>query len=61
MRPDLDRGDLVRLLPRRYADAISLYVASRAHPPAKTRAFVDRIGAAFKAGRLAERFAGSLG
>ncbi|SOR28782.1 Transcriptional regulatory protein LysR family [Methylorubrum extorquens] len=63
VRPDLDRGDLVRLLPRWYADAgaISLYFASRVHLPAKTRAFVDWVGEAFKAGRLAERFAGSLG
>ena len=63
VRTDLDRGDLVRLLPRWYADAgaISLYFASRAHLPAKTRAFVDWVGEAFKAERLAERFAGSLG
>ena len=49
--PDLDRGDLVRLLPRWYADAgaISIYFASRTHVPAKTRAFVDWVGAAFKA------------
>jgi DNA-binding transcriptional LysR family regulator len=63
VRHDLDRGDLVRLLPRWYADAgaISLYFASRAHLPAKTRAFVDWVVEAFKTERLAERFAGSLG
>jgi DNA-binding transcriptional LysR family regulator len=63
VRHDLDRGDLVRLLPRWDADAgaISLYFASRAHLPAKTRAFVDWVVEAFKTERLAERFAGSLG
>ncbi|MFB0489990.1 DNA-binding transcriptional LysR family regulator [Methylobacterium sp. OAE515] len=63
VRADLERGDLARLLPRWYADAgaISLYFASRAHLPAKTRAFVDWVVEAFKAERLAERFAGSLG
>jgi DNA-binding transcriptional LysR family regulator len=63
VRADLERGDLARLLPRWYADAgaISLYFASRAHLPAKTRAFVDWVLEAFKAERLAERFAGSLG
>lgn len=62
VRPDLDRGDLVRPLPRWYADAgaISIYFASRAHLPAKTRAFVDWVGEAFKDGRLAERLAASL-
>jgi DNA-binding transcriptional LysR family regulator len=60
---DLDRRDLVRLLPRWYADAgtISLYYSSRTHLPAMTRAFVDWMAEAFKAGCLAERFAGSIG
>jgi len=60
---DLESGALVRLLPRWYSDAgaISLYYASRTLLPAKTRAFVDFIGEAFKRDRLAERFAGSLG
>ncbi len=61
--PDLERGNLVRLLPRWYADAgaISLYFASRANLPPKTRVFVDWVVEAFKTERLAERFAGSLG
>jgi DNA-binding transcriptional LysR family regulator len=61
--PELKRGDLVRVLPRWYADAgsISLYYASRTLLPAKTRAFVDFIAEAFKRDRLAERLAGSLG
>jgi DNA-binding transcriptional LysR family regulator len=61
--PALDDGRLVRLLPHWYADAgaISLYYASRRLLPAKTRAFVDWLQASFKAQRLAERFAGSLG
>jgi DNA-binding transcriptional LysR family regulator len=60
---ELERGDLVRLVPRWYADAgsISLYYASRTLLPAKTRAFIDFVVDAFKRERLAERFAGSLG
>jgi DNA-binding transcriptional LysR family regulator len=60
---ELERGDLVRLIPRWYADAgsISLYYASRTLMPAKTRAFIDFVVEAFKRERLAERFAGSLG
>jgi DNA-binding transcriptional LysR family regulator len=59
----LEAGTLVRVLPRWYADAgaISLYYASRAHLPAKSRAFIDWVVEAFSARRLAERFAGSLG
>jgi DNA-binding transcriptional LysR family regulator len=59
----LDAGSLVRLAPRWYADAgaISIYYASRTLLPAKTRAFVDWVAEAFRAQRLAERFAGSLG
>ncbi|MGE7418152.1 LysR substrate-binding domain-containing protein [Methylobacterium tarhaniae] len=61
--PALDKGELVRLVPRWYADAgaISVYFASRALLPAKTRAFVDWVIDAFREQRLAERFAGSLG
>lgn len=61
--PYLERGELVRLTPKWYADAgpISLYYASRTLMPAKTRVFVDYVAEAFQAKRLAERFAGSLG
>lgn len=61
--PDLERGDLVRLLPRWYADAgaISLYYASRTLVPAKTRVFVDFLIDAFRRRRMDRRFAGSLG
>lgn len=60
---DLEAGRLVRVLPRWWADAgaISLYYASRAHLPAKTRAFIDHVAEIFRRERLAERFAGSLG
>ncbi|QOL79662.1 LysR family transcriptional regulator [Pseudooceanicola spongiae] len=60
---DLESGALIRLVPKWYADAgpISIYFASRTLLPGKTRAFVDFIADAFKQGRLAERFAGSLG
>lgn len=59
----VERGDLLRLAPRWYADAgaISLYYASRAQMPAKTRVFVDTLLDLFRRDRLAERFAGSLG
>ncbi|WP_027132765.1 LysR family transcriptional regulator [Geminicoccus roseus] len=59
----LESGRLVRLAPRWYADAgrISVYFASRSLLPAKTRLFVDWLASAFRAQRLAERFAGSLG
>ena len=59
----LERGDLLRLVPRWYADAgaIALYYASRALLPAKTRVFVDAVLEAFRRDRLAERLAGSLG
>ena len=58
----IERGELVRLLPRWYADAgaISIYYATRALLPAKTRVFIDFIVEAFERERLAERFAGSL-
>ncbi|ANB77238.1 hypothetical protein AYM40_34660 [Paraburkholderia phytofirmans OLGA172] len=59
----IERGELVRLLPRWYADAgaISIYYATRALLPAKTRVFVDFVVEAFERERLAERFAGSIG
>lgn len=61
--PWIERGELVRLLPRWYTDAgaISIYYASRTLMPAKTRAFIDFVVEAFQRERLAERFAGSLG
>lgn len=61
--PHLERGTLVRLAPKWYADAgpISLYYASRSLMPAKTRAFVDHVVKAFRAQDLARRFAGSIG
>ena len=60
--PFLERGELVRLVPKWYADAgpISLYYASRTLMPAKTRAFVDFVTEQFQLQKLAERFAGSL-
>jgi DNA-binding transcriptional LysR family regulator len=60
---DLERGALIRLLPRWYADAgsISLYYAGRAQQPLKTRAFIDFVNDHFRRERLAQRFAGSLG
>ena len=61
--PYLERGALIRLLPRWYADlgSISLYYASKAMLPGKTRAFIDHVAEAFRRERLAERFAGSIG
>lgn len=58
----IERGELVRLLPHWYADAgpISIYYATRALLPAKTRVFVDFVVEAFERERLAERFAGSI-
>ena len=52
--PELERGDLIRLLPDWYADAgaISLYYASRTLISAKTRVFVDFVVTAFKSRRL---------
>src|SRR5258706_599655 len=51
------------LVPQWYADAgpISIYYASRTLLAAKTRVFVDFVVEGFRRGRLAERFAGSLG
>jgi DNA-binding transcriptional LysR family regulator len=60
--PDLERGDLIRLLPDWHADVgpLSLYYASRKLMPAKTRVFIDFVVDAFKSERLDLRFAGSL-
>jgi DNA-binding transcriptional LysR family regulator len=62
VQPELERGELIRLLPDWYADAgaISLYYASRTLVSAKTRAFVDFVVDAFRRGRLAERFEAGL-
>lgn len=56
--PQLEQGSLVRILPDWYADvgAISLYYASRALLPAKTRVFIDFVIAAFERDGLADRF-----
>lgn len=61
--PQLERGELVRLLPRWYVDAgaISIYYATRSQMPAKTRVFIDFVAEAFERNQLARRFAGSLG
>ena len=61
--PHLERGTLMRLTPRWYADAgpISIYCASRTLMPAKTRVFVDFVVEGFRRERYAERFAGSIG
>ena len=58
----IEQGELVRLLPRWYADAgaISIYYATRALLPAKTRVFVDFVVEAFERERLAERFPGNI-
>jgi DNA-binding transcriptional LysR family regulator len=58
----IEQGELVRLLPRWYADAgaISIYYPTRALLPAKTRAFVDFVVKTFERERLAERFAGNI-
>ncbi|CAG9167799.1 LysR family transcriptional regulator [Cupriavidus respiraculi] len=54
----LERGQLMRLLPGWHADAgtISLYYATRALMPAKTRVFVDFLVEAFERERFAQRF-----
>lgn len=55
---DLEDGRLIRLLPDWYADdgGISVYYASRSFLPAKTRAFIDWIDAAFREQDLPHRF-----
>lgn len=54
----LESGALQRLLPDWYADLgnISIYFASQKLLPAKTRAFVDHVTAAFREQNLARRF-----
>ncbi len=54
----LERGALVRVLPRWYADAgpIVVYYGGQKLLPTKTRAFVDALVAYFEKERLAERF-----
>lgn len=61
--PWLESGELVRVLPRWWADAgaISLYYASRSLLPGKTRVFIDFVVEAFEREDYARRFAGSLG
>jgi DNA-binding transcriptional LysR family regulator len=56
--PHLEDGTLQRLLPDWYCDlgAISLYFNSQKLLPAKTRAFVDHVTAAFRDQDLARRF-----
>ena len=54
----LESGALLRLAPDWYADlgAISLYFTGQKLLPAKTRAFVDHVTAAFREQNLARRF-----
>lgn len=61
--PWIERGELVRVLPRWYADAgaISLYYPTRTLMPGKTRAFIAHVVEAFRRDGLAQRLAGSLG
>jgi DNA-binding transcriptional LysR family regulator len=59
--PHLEAGRLLRLIPQWYSDAgpISIYYATRALLPLKTRVFVDFVVESFRHDRLAERFAGN--
>ncbi|WP_431045817.1 LysR family transcriptional regulator [Roseateles sp. L2-2] len=56
--PFLERGELVRVLPAWYADALPLaiYYTSRRLVPAKVRVFVDHVIEQFKAQGYAARF-----
>ncbi|MFZ6644930.1 LysR family transcriptional regulator [Undibacterium sp. TJN25] len=56
--PLLERGELVRVLPEWYADALplSIYYTSRKLVPAKVRVFVDYIVEEFRASGQAARF-----
>ena len=56
--PLLERGDLVRVLPDWFAEALplSIYYTSRKLVPAKVRVFVDYILEEFKAAGHAARF-----
>ena len=60
--PYLERGALVRLLPRWCADlgSISIYYPGKTLLPGKTRVFIDHVAEAFRRERLAQRFTGSL-
>lgn len=62
-QPHLEDGSLIRLLPQWWADGgpISVYYASRALLPAKTRVFIDFVTGLAERDRWAQRFAGSLG
>jgi DNA-binding transcriptional LysR family regulator len=53
----VENGELVRVLPKWYADtgSLSIYYASQKLLPAKTRAFVDFVVAHFKRERIAAR------
>ena len=55
--PYIDSGELVRVLPKWYADtgSLSIYYATQKLLPAKTRAFVDFVVAHFKRERIAAR------
>lgn len=57
--PFLERGELVRVLPAWYAEALplSIYYTSRRLVPAKVRAFVDHVIEEFRAQGHAARFA----
>lgn len=56
-KPALERGELVRVLPKWHADAgaLSIYYASHKLLPAKTRAFVDHVVEQFRKQRFAKR------
>jgi DNA-binding transcriptional LysR family regulator len=56
--PLIERGELVRVLPKWYAEALplSIYYTSRKLLPAKVRVFVDYIVEEFRANGLAARF-----
>jgi DNA-binding transcriptional LysR family regulator len=58
--PQLERGELVRVLPEWYAEALplSIYYTSRKLVPAKVRVFVDFIVDEFRRSGTAARFAG---
>jgi len=61
--PQLESGELVRLLPGWWVDAgpISIYYANKTLLPGKTRVFIDFVVEWFQRERYPERFAGSLG
>ncbi len=61
--PHLERGDLIRVVPRWYVDAgpVSIYYSGRKLLPLKTRVFIDFVLEASRRENWAERFTGSLG